>query len=656
MLLFPKQIQSAFSQFWNGRAFQTDFVFSRKQLIKQLLQLPQLEISSVTAELVASEVEKRLLQTSKSWNTTKNRLTGLVIEVMDDLGINKPEEEVVHNRVNTPVKSPILEKSETQQWGLPREILEAMSRLSKADPFMAAKPSTQASSKANDEEGEFSDATQVLKIKTQVASEEKVSQEKESPKVKPQSKENQFEWVAMNLASMDLKYEPMASLEERQKLFFDLLNNDEVKIIWHSDPSEKSVPQNHLDGDEDFFSLDSKTPVGFVVKSGDESVFDLMKTVSQLKKKYRCPLNFGLSEYQASQTVKTRPGLTPVALIRLYQDTFNDIVTSQKSFLNDHFVISIEHPDILNVIEAVKSGLGRGLNLSFDLSSAFMTALRSEKDYALKGLVDSAQNTFNATLNSADVFHRLIDLVENSNHLGLGFIFSHHIAANKSNYADWPRGLATFGASHSLYSGEFVLKALVNLSRLSKDGEIDWEKLGHAVREGVHLLDNALDLMDLPIVELKEVRRQNRKVALGLCGFDELVSSMGLSLQSNDSLRLARKLMQFIQTETQKVSLETAIRRGSYLRHASLEHFVGERKGRHLTIHAILAEELLSQQNYENSSPEFILRLMASFQGYVDDGVGTVFSKTKIAANKALLAKLVLQAFQYRLHGIAFTS
>ncbi len=104
----------------------------------------------------------------------------------------------------------------------------------------------------------------------------------------------------------------------------------------------------------------------------------------------------------------------------------------------------------------------------------------------------------------------------------------------------------------------------INLSKVVRKGEIDWELLGYLTRLGVHFLDNVIDANKYPLRQIEEITKANRKIGLGVMGFAELLLLLEIPYDSKEALALAEKLMSFISREGREESRRLAQRRGSF--------------------------------------------------------------------------------------------
>lgn len=109
----------------------------------------------------------------------------------------------------------------------------------------------------------------------------------------------------------------------------------------------------------------------------------------------------------------------------------------------------------------------------------------------------------------------------------------------------------------------------VNLSRMIKtktEGktELDYDKLGEAVRKAVHFLDNVIDMNRYPLPEIEKMTKGNRKIGLGVMGWASLLVQLGISYDSEEAYSLAGEMMRFIRQQARKASSELAKTRGVF--------------------------------------------------------------------------------------------
>ena len=96
------------------------------------------------------------------------------------------------------------------------------------------------------------------------------------------------------------------------------------------------------------------------------------------------------------------------------------------------------------------------------------------------------------------------------------------------------------------------------------DLAMDWGRLAQAVRTGVHLLDNVIDMNNYPIEEIEEMSKKTRRIGIGIMGFSDLLVQLGIRYDSEEALDLGAEVMRRIQEETYKASMELAEKRGTF--------------------------------------------------------------------------------------------
>ncbi|MFB0560744.1 MAG: ribonucleotide reductase N-terminal alpha domain-containing protein [Candidatus Lokiarchaeia archaeon] len=104
----------------------------------------------------------------------------------------------------------------------------------------------------------------------------------------------------------------------------------------------------------------------------------------------------------------------------------------------------------------------------------------------------------------------------------------------------------------------------INLSKMIKNSEVDWDKLRSVVRIAVHFLDNVIDANIYPLPQIERITKENRKIGLGVMGFAELLIQLDIPYDSNEAIEVAEKVMSFISEEARKMSEELALERGSF--------------------------------------------------------------------------------------------
>ncbi|GAB6183369.1 adenosylcobalamin-dependent ribonucleoside-diphosphate reductase [Thermodesulfovibrio hydrogeniphilus] len=104
----------------------------------------------------------------------------------------------------------------------------------------------------------------------------------------------------------------------------------------------------------------------------------------------------------------------------------------------------------------------------------------------------------------------------------------------------------------------------INLSKMVKDGQIDWELLKDTVWKAVHFLDNVIDANKYPLEIIEKNTKANRKIGLGVMGWADMLAQLKIPYDSQEALQLAEQVMKFIQDEGRLASVELARERGTF--------------------------------------------------------------------------------------------
>ncbi len=119
-----------------------------------------------------------------------------------------------------------------------------------------------------------------------------------------------------------------------------------------------------------------------------------------------------------------------------------------------------------------------------------------------------------------------------------------------------------------LLQGQVLPYGYINLSQMTKDEEVDWDRLRKNTRLAVHFLDNLLDFWIYPNPEIKAATQAERKLALGFMGWADLLYTLRIPYESDEALCLAAQIAQLIEEESILASVQLAKDRGVYANYA----------------------------------------------------------------------------------------
>ncbi len=104
----------------------------------------------------------------------------------------------------------------------------------------------------------------------------------------------------------------------------------------------------------------------------------------------------------------------------------------------------------------------------------------------------------------------------------------------------------------------------INLALFVKGNDFDWEALRQTTHESVRFLDNVLDMNEYPIEKVRLMVRKIRRIGLGIMGFADALLDMNIGYNTDEGVKMAEKVMKFIQNESDNASVELAKKRGVF--------------------------------------------------------------------------------------------
>lgn len=104
----------------------------------------------------------------------------------------------------------------------------------------------------------------------------------------------------------------------------------------------------------------------------------------------------------------------------------------------------------------------------------------------------------------------------------------------------------------------------INLSKFVRDGEVEWDDLGKAVRYSVRFLDNVIDSTPYFFEENYDQQKSERRVGLNTMGLAEMMIRLGIRYGSDESVQFIDKLYRFITSNAYESSAEIASEKGAF--------------------------------------------------------------------------------------------
>ncbi len=259
--------------------------------------------------------------------------------------------------------------------------------------------------------------------------------------------------------------------------------------------------------------------------------------------------------------VRTTHGVAsgPVSFIRVYDAATETIKQGGVRRGANMAVLRVDHPDILEFVDA-KRGPGLGnFNISVSATDAFVQAVRRGDRFPLRHPRSGATVR---EVEARDLLSRIATAAWDSGEPGLVFL-DHVEGANPTPDLGRIEAVNPCG-EQPLLPFEACTLGSVNLARFGPGGRMDWTALGACVRDGVRFLDDVLDANVWPLPQIADISRRNRKIGLGVMGWADLLVQLGIPYDSPQALALAEEVGAFVQGEGHAASRALAAARGPF--------------------------------------------------------------------------------------------
>ena len=249
----------------------------------------------------------------------------------------------------------------------------------------------------------------------------------------------------------------------------------------------------------------------------------------------------------------------PVSFMRIFDVTTDVIKQGGRRRGANMGILNVNHPDILDFITSKeKEGVLRNFNISVGVNDDFMEAVKKHRDYEL---INPRNNECVRSLGADDVFDLIATMAWRTGDPGLVFldeINAHNPTPKYQIDSTNPCGEVP------LLDWESCNLGSINLAKIVRKNDIDWEQLRDLTEIGVCFLDDVIDANRYPLPRIGEMTRANRKIGLGVMGFAEMLLELGIPYNSDEALDLGRKLMRFMTSVARETSVRLGEARGPF--------------------------------------------------------------------------------------------
>jgi ribonucleoside-diphosphate reductase alpha chain len=369
-----------------------------------------------------------------------------------------------------------------------------------------------------------------------------------------ESPEDMFRRAALTIAAPDLRYgTPVKEVHRLEERFFEMMSSLEFlagAVLMNAGRRHKMLSACFV----------------LPIEDSLESIFKTMRDAA-LVSRMGGGLGMSFSRLRPRHSLVASTGGVssgPVSYLRLFDhmgEVINEGCSRRVAMLA---ALRIDHPDIMEFISSkTQADALRNFNISVAVTDDFMKALKKKETYPL---IDPHTRRVTGEVAAEDVWRQIAEMAWKSADPGLLFVDRMN-AANPIPHLGKIESTNVCG-EQPLLPYESCNLGNINLAKFSKQigkkVEIDWQKLRRFVRDGVHFLDNVIDVCEYPIPEIERVSKTTRKIGLGVMGWADLLVALGISYASEEAVKLAEKVSKFIQEEAREASVELGEKRGSF--------------------------------------------------------------------------------------------
>lgn len=359
-----------------------------------------------------------------------------------------------------------------------------------------------------------------------------------------------FRRVAHAVAGVERRFDGAADTGSLEEAFYGLMSNLEFL------PNSPTL-------------MNAGTPLGqlsacFVIPVED-SIIDIFEALRHMAVIHQSGggtgFSFGHLRPQGD-VVRSTKGIAsgPVSFMGIF-DTATEVIRQGGRRRGANMgVLRADHPDIMEFILSKDDRTSlQNFNISVGVTDEFMQAVSSGET---QPLTNPRTGKNSGSIQADKLFDAITYQAWRTGDPGMIFL-------DRINRDNPTPQLGTIEATNPcgelpLLPYESCNLGSINLSRIVSGNRIDWTKLGRVVNLTVHFLDNVIEANEFPIAEIEKKTKGNRKIGLGVMGFADALTELGIPYDSEEALEMAGDIIGFICQEAHKASEKLASQRGSF--------------------------------------------------------------------------------------------